>query len=145
MTTGFSCQWECKGSFSRVSDLIRLTKENNIHAVSEADRLDGNTHNENKVSFVLRRFLSEEGIHFWRSSWGRLSPMTDQRRSFSARGGRRISDLLSCLQGGIAQHVIAWNAEHLPNLTSHQPKCCSLSVALFYQRDPLCDSSRWCL
>lgn len=27
MTTGFSCQWECKGSFSRVSALIWLTKE----------------------------------------------------------------------------------------------------------------------
>lgn len=27
MMTGFSCQWECKGSFSRVSDLIWLTKE----------------------------------------------------------------------------------------------------------------------
>lgn len=35
MTTGFSCQWECKGSFSRVSDLTRLTKETILSHLSQ--------------------------------------------------------------------------------------------------------------
>lgn len=35
MTTGFSCQWEYKGSFSRVSDLTRLTKETILSHLSQ--------------------------------------------------------------------------------------------------------------
>lgn len=89
MTTGFSCQWEYEGSFSRVSDLIWLTRDT---IFMPSQKLT-----ETSVSqwFHLfpTAFFSEEGIHFWRSSWGQLSPMTDQHRSFSARGGRWISDL----------------------------------------------------
>lgn len=93
MTTGFSCQWECKGSFSRVSDLIWLTKE---PIFTPAQKVTDWT--EARAAQCFHFCLSEEGIHFWRSSWGRRSPMTDQRRSFSARGERRISEPLSCLR-----------------------------------------------
>lgn len=86
--------------------------------------------------FFSSSFLpAEEGIHFWRSSWGRLSPMTGQRRSFNTGGGG-FSTCCYCLQGNHAPCDPCDTVNISPNLTSQQPSCLSLSVPLQYQRDP---------
>lgn len=126
LITGFCCQWQCKGSLSRVSDLTQLTK---IHAnnysvgwLSEAVA---------ELWFIFSPLQRRESIcdgeaetdcHEWQIGTGHLTP---RWRTFAA-----VMPL-----GGSCDMSPPWHTDNHPNLTSHQPACSSLSVTLLYQRD----------